>query len=106
MEIYLAAGLAFMYLLTVMLLPARAQKKIWTSAFILAFAIMSVAVFYVKSYADETLMRAGELNWYYILYVFGAISLVLGAINLWIYKKGLIGLFAGDDGEEDDGNGA
>ena len=49
-------------------------------------------------------MRVGELNWYYILYVFGSISIILGVINLWMYKRGIIRLFTedGDDDEEDD----
>lgn len=60
--------------------------------------------FFIKSYAGETLMRVGELNWYYILYVFGSISIILGVINLWMYKRGIIRLFTedGDDDEEDD----
>lgn len=102
MEIYLFIALVFMYLLTKMMLPKRAQKKIWTGAYIVSFAITCVAIFFIRSYAQDMLMRAGELNWYYILYVFGAISTILGAINLWIYKKGVIALFTASDDEDDE----
>ncbi len=104
METYLFIALAFIYLLTAFILPKQVQKRIWTVAYILAFAITCVAIFFIKSYAGETLMRVGELNWYYVLYVFGSISIILGVINLWMYKRGIIRLFTedGDDDEEDD----
>lgn len=70
METYLFIALAFIYLLTAFILPKQVQKRIWTVAYILAFAITCVAIFFIKSYAGETLMRVGELNWYYVLYVF------------------------------------
>lgn len=101
MEIYLFIALVFMYILTVMMLPRRVQKKIWTSAYIVSFAITCVAIFFIRSYAKDMLMQAGELNWYYILYVFGAISTILGAINLWMYKKGVIALFSAADDDDD-----
>ena len=90
METYLFIALAFIYLLTAFILSKQVQKRIWTVAYILAFAITCVAIFFIKSYAGETLMRVGELNWYYILYVFGSISIILGVINLWMYKRGII----------------
>lgn len=100
METYLFVALVFVYLLTAFMLPKRTQKRIWTIAYILAFGITAVAIFFIKIYAGDTLMRVGELNWYYVLYVFGSISIILGAINLWMYKKGLYELFSGD-GEVD-----
>lgn len=101
METYLFIALVFVYFLTAFMLPKQVQKRIWTVAYILAFVITGVAIFFIKIYAGETLMRVGELNWYYVLYVFGSISIILGVINLWIYKKGLIELFSGDDEDED-----
>ena len=98
METYLFIALAFIYLLTAFILSKQVQKRIWTVAYILAFAITCVAIFFIKSYAGETLMRVGELNWYYILYVFGSISIILGVINLWMYKRGIIRLFTEDGG--------
>lgn len=101
METYLFIALFFIYLLTAFILPERAQKRIWTVAYVLSFAVTALAIFFIKDYADETLMKVGELNWYYILYVFGSISIVLGVINLWMYKKSLISLFWSEDNEED-----
>lgn len=102
METYLFIALVFVYFLTAFMLPKQVQKRIWTVAYILAFVITAVAIFFIKIYAGDTLMRVGELNWYYVLYVFGSISIILGVINLWIYKKGLIELFSGDDEDETD----
>ena len=93
MEIYLLIALAFIYFLTFILLPEKTQRRIWTIAYIVSFVITSIAIGYIKIYADETLMKVGELNWYYILYLFGSISIILGVINLWMYKRGLIELF-------------
>lgn len=101
MDLYLFIALIFVYILTAFLLPEHVQKRIWTIAYILAFTITAVAIFYIKAYADDTLMRVGELNWYYILYVFGSISIILGVINLWMYKKGLMELFFSSDEEDD-----
>ena len=101
METYLFIALIFIYFLTAFMLPKRVQKRIWTVAYILAFVITSVAIFFIKIYAGDTLMRVGELNWYYVLYVFGSISIILGVINLWIYKRGLINLFSDDDEDDD-----
>ena len=42
-------------------------------------------------------MKVGEINWYYILYVFGSISIILGVINLWMYKVPLLHLFKDED---------
>lgn len=101
MEIYIFIALIFIYALTAFMLPKNTSKKIWTTAYIVSFVITAVAIFYVKLYADETLMKVGELNWYYLLYVFGSISIILGVINLWMYKKPLYRLFADKDDDED-----
>lgn len=100
MEIYLFISLAFIYLLTVLILPEQTQRRIWTLAYIASFALTSVAIYYIKLYANETLMKVGELNWYYILYVFGTLSVLLGIINLWMYKGDIIDLFRHHDEDE------
>lgn len=93
MEIYLFIALAFIYILTVLILPQQTQRQIWTLAFIASFCVTAIAIYYIKMYAGETLMKVGELNWYYLLYVFGSLSIILGLINLWIYKGELLHLF-------------
>lgn len=96
MEIYLFIALIFIYILTAFFLPKHLQKRIWTVAYIVSFIITAVAVAYIKEYAADTLMKVGEINWYYILYVFGSICFALGIINLWIYKHGLANIFLED----------
>lgn len=32
-------------------------------------------------------MNATELSWYYILYLFASLMVVLGVINLWMFRK-------------------
>ena len=89
METYLFIALAFIYLLTAFILSKQVQKRIWTVAYILAFAITCVAIFFIKSYAGETLMRVGELNWYYILYVSGQSALFSALSTCGCTKEGL-----------------
>lgn len=93
MEEYLFIALIFIYILSVFILPKPILLRIWTAAYIIACTITAVSIVFIKIYAGETLMKVGELNWYYILYVFGSISIVLGLINLWMYKKGLLRIF-------------
>lgn len=101
METYLFIALIFIYLITAFFLPSYIQRRIWTASYIISFIITAVAIGFIKIYADETLMKVGELNWYYILYVFGSISIILGVINLWIYKKPLIEIFTKEEDDED-----
>lgn len=97
MELYLFIALIFVYILTSFMLSYKMLQRIWTLAYIVSFAITAIAIFYIKMYADETLMKVGELNWYYVLYVFGSISIILGIINMWLYKKGLIDIFSKEE---------
>lgn len=101
METYLFIALFFIYALTAWLLPALIRKRIWTTAYIFSCLITAVAIIFIKLYAADTLMKVGELNWYYILYVFGSLSIILGVINLWMYKKGLIDIFSETDEDDD-----
>lgn len=101
METYLFIALIFIYIITALFLPSYIQRRIWTAGYIISFLITAIAIGFIKIYAGETLMKVGELNWYYILYVFGSISIILGIINLWIYKKGLIRIFSQSEDDED-----
>ncbi len=101
METYLFIALIFIYLITALFLPSYIQRRIWTAGYIISFLITAIAIGFIKIYAGETLMKVGELNWYYILYVFGSISIILGIINLWMYKKPLIEIFSKEDEDED-----
>jgi hypothetical protein len=100
METYLFIALVFIYILTAFMLPKVILRRIWTIAFITSFIVTAISIFYIKLYAEDTLMKVGEINWYYILYVFGSISIILGSILLWIYKKALYQLFINNEDEE------
>lgn len=100
METYLFIALVFIYILTAFILPKVILRRIWTIAFITSFIVTAISIFYIKLYAEDTLMKVGEINWYYILYVFGSISIILGAILLWIYKKALYQLFTNNEDED------
>ena len=101
METYLFVALIFIYALTVILLPRHILQKIWTAAYIISFIITSIAIGYIKIYATDTLMKVGEINWYYILYIFGSLSIILGIINLWMYKRGLWQIFTAKNNKEE-----
>lgn len=101
MENYLFITLIFIYLITAAFLDKNVQRRIWTTGYIISFLITLIAIGYIKIYANDTLMRAGELNWYYVLYVFGSISFILGLINLWMYKSGLINIFRREQDKND-----
>ena len=63
MELYLFIALIFVYILTSFMLSYKMLQRIWTLAYIVSFAITAIAIFYIKMYADETLMKVGELNY-------------------------------------------
>ena len=49
------------------------------------------------------MMNATELSWYYILYLFASLMVVLGVINLWMFRKQVWKtLFAKTSGKDDD----
>lgn len=61
--------------------------KIWTLAFIVAFAVTAISIAFIRVSGQDVMMSANELNWYYLLYLFGSLSVVLGVINLWMYRR-------------------
>ena len=89
MEIYLFFSFLLFYLITAFLLKERTKQKIWMIAFIISFAVTSLAIGFVKISQQDVMMNVGQLNWYYFLYLFGMISVVLAVFNLWIYRKQL-----------------
>lgn len=50
---------------------------------------------------QDVMMSADNLNWYYLLYIFGSMSVVLGVINLWMYRKPLWQILHNDNIEDD-----
>ncbi len=89
MELYLFFAFLLFYLITAFLLGERTREKIWTIAFIISFAVTSVAIVFIRASSQDVMMNAQQLNWYYFLYLFGMISVVLGIFNLWMYRRAL-----------------
>lgn len=98
MEIYLFIGLLLVYVITVLVLKKEILRKLWLIAFMAAFAVSATALSFLRFSHQEVMMNAEELSWYYILYLFASIMVVLGAINLWLFRRDLMRvLFAEED---------
>lgn len=104
MELYLLMAFVMVYLLTALFVKKNVQRKIWTLAFVLSFSVTAISIAFLKMNNQDVMMSANELNWYYLLYLFGSMSVVLGIINLWMYRKPLfhILLSTNDDDDDDD----
>ncbi len=104
MELYLFFGLILIYLITSFVLPKHHLQKVWTLAFFICFVVTAVAIGLIKVSGQDVMMSAAELNWYYLLYLFGSLSVVLGFINLWLYRHGVWQIFFAHSNNEEDNN--
>src|SRR5574344_1187047 len=89
MELYLLIALLFIYLITAAMVNTLIVQKIWTLAFIFSFIITAISIVFLRFTQQDVMMSASNLNWYYLLYIFGSMSVVLGLINAWMYRKSL-----------------
>lgn len=89
MEIYVLVALTFIYLVSAMAGNQELVRKIWTLAFIGAGFLTAGALFALRVKHQDVMLSADNFNWYFFLYVFGALSFALGIINLWIYRRAL-----------------
>ncbi|MBQ8677523.1 MAG: hypothetical protein IJ529_03530 [Alphaproteobacteria bacterium] len=89
MEIYLMTALVFVYIITVMTADDLMVRRIWTAAFIVASILTAASLACMRIYHQEVLLAADSWNWYYPLYLCGSAAVVLGMLNLWIYRKAL-----------------
>lgn len=94
MEIFLFIALFFIYILTAFTVPEIIVKRMWILAYILSFIITSVSIIFISTSKQTVLMQESQLNWYYFLYLFGSMSIIIGLINIWIYRKGLKHIFS------------
>lgn len=101
MEVFLFVALFFIYLLTAFSVPDLILKRVWLSGFLLTFASTALSVLLIGSTHQTVLMNDNEINWYYVLYLFGSMSVILGMINLWIYRRGVWQLFFDHSDKED-----
>ncbi len=102
MELYLFFALLLLYLITAFMVPSHLRYKIWTVAFIVSFAVTAVAIGFVRVSRQDVMMDANQLNWYYILFLFGMITVALGVFNLWMYRKPLWRILSTSDTDLDD----
>jgi hypothetical protein len=104
MEMYLFLAFILLYVLMAFFVRKDVMHKIWTSAFIVAFIITAVAIAFLRVNNQDVMMNANELNWYYLLYLFGSLAVVFGMINLWMYRKPLFHIFfdGNTDGDKDE----
>lgn len=102
MEMYLFLAFMLMYILMALFISKNVQRKIWTLAFIVAYLVTAISIAFLHVTNQDVMMSANQLNWYYLLYLFGSLSVVLGVINLWMYRRGLIKIFLSREKDEDD----
>lgn len=104
MEIYLFLAMFLMYILTAFMVKPHVLNRIWSLAFVVCFAVTAVAIAFIRISGQDVMMSANELNWYYLLYLFGSLSVVLGVINLWMYRGPIFRIFfSSADTEEKSG---
>ncbi len=89
MDLYLLIALFLIYMITAVLLDDMLLKRIWLLAFAAGLAVCAVAIVLLKSSGEEVMMSGDNFNWYYLLYLFGSISIMLGVINAWMYRREL-----------------
>ena len=101
MELYLLIALIFIYLITGAMVNKNVVHRIWTLAFIAAFVVTAIAIGFLRVTNQDVMMSADNLNWYYLLYIFGSMSVVLGVINLWMYRKPLLQILRDDEDDKE-----
>lgn len=93
MELYLFLAMFLIYVLTAFMVKPHVLNRIWSLAFVVCFAVTAVAIAFIRISGQDVMMSANELNWYYLLYLFGSLSVVLGVINLWMYRGPIFRIF-------------
>ena len=101
MEVFLFIALVFIYILTAFSVPNLIVKRVWLLGFVAAFGLTAISILFISTGKQTVLMQESEMNWYYFLYLFGSMAVILGLINVWIYRKGIIHLFS-KSAESDD----
>lgn len=89
MSFYMFLAFWMMYALTAVVLKKYTMRKMWFVAFLLVFFVTAVSLSFLRLTHQEVMMNATELGWYYMLYVFASLSIVLGVINFWIFRKAI-----------------
>lgn len=101
MEVYLLLATVLLYMITAVLLDARTRKRLWLAGFVITAVITAIALSFWRFTNQEVMMNVVAISWYYLLYLSLSIMMVLGIINLWIFRRQLWLVLTGDDDEED-----
>lgn len=101
MELYLFLALFLVYILTSFMVKPHVLNRIWSLAFVVSFVVTAVAIAFIRVSGQDVMMSANQLNWYYLLYLFGSMSVVLGVLNLWMYRGAIFRIFFTEDDNED-----
>lgn len=102
MELYLLAAMVLVYIVTSLVVKKSTLQKLWLIAFVIAFVVTAVALSFLRFTNQNVMMNAAELSWYYILYLFASIMVVLGIINLWLFRRPLWGILFHQNSDDDD----
>ncbi len=102
MELYIITALLVVYIITVLSVSKFHRRKIWTLAFITAFTLTSIAIFFIRGDSQDVMLTTNQFNWYYFVYLFGMVSIALGLLNLWIYREPLWDMLFSEHQEEND----
>ena len=102
MELYLFLAMFLIYILTAFMVKPHILNRIWSLAFVVCFGITAVAIAFIRISGQDVMMSANELNWYYLLYLFGSLSVVLGVINLWMYRGPIFRIFFSTPDEDNE----
>ena len=102
MELYLFIGFVVLYILMSFFVNKNVQHKVWTMAFVVCFIVTAVSIGFLRVNNQDVMMSANELNWYYLLYLFGSLSVVLGIINVWMYRRSIWKIMSASDSDDDD----
>ncbi len=87
MELYLFVALFLIYALTSLMADKFVMRRVWMGAFLVSFIVTAVSISFLRFTNQEVMMNATELSWYYILYLFASLMVVLGLINIWMFRR-------------------
>ncbi|MDM1544590.1 hypothetical protein HX037_01635 [Ignatzschineria indica] len=99
MEIVLIGLLALLiicYIVSLFLLTKEGVKKLWMSLFLLVYVVAVIALIMLH-FKTGLLADIKDMSELYFAYSVITILLLLGLINIWVFKGVIIRVFRGKD---------
>lgn len=93
MELYLLSALIFIYMIVAIIGDKALVQRLWTLALILSFGATALTLALLRISKQDVMVSADQFNWYNILYVCCTLSVAIGIINLWMYRREVIKMF-------------